>query len=91
MGRKESNQTKQTNIRYYALYVSVISYFADTVSNIKLYTDIFIRMQRVTHYVFLAFKMVLVYFQHTFRCLIDEAAYHTNLVLLITCLINNIL
>ena len=65
-------------IRYYALYVSVISYFKETVSEINLNTDIFMRMQRVTHYLFSAFKMVLVYFQHTFHCLINEAAYHTN-------------
>ena len=65
-------------IRYYALYVSVISYFKETVSKIKLYTDIFMRMQWVTHYLFLAFKMILVYFQHTFHCLINEATYHTN-------------
>ena len=58
-------------IRYYALNVSVISYFKDTVSKIKLYTDIFMRKQRVTHYLFLAFKMILVYFQHTFHCLIN--------------------
>ena len=63
--------------------MSVISYFKETVSEIKLYTDIFMRMQRVTHYLFLAFKMILVYFQHTFHVLINEAAYHTNLVLLI--------
>ena len=43
----------------------------------------------MTHYLFLAFKLILVYFQHTFRCLINEAVYHTNLVLLIICLINN--
>ena len=49
------------------------------------------RMQRVTHYLFLAFKLILVNFQHTFHCLFDEAAYHTNLVLLIICLINNTL
>ena len=49
------------------------------------------RMQRVAHYLVLAFKMILVYFQHTFHCLINEAAYHTNLVLLIICLIIKIL
>ena len=45
-------------IRYYALYVSVISYFKETVSKIKLYTDIFMPMQRVTRYLFLAFKTI---------------------------------
>ena len=49
------------------------------------------RMQRVTHYLFLAFKMILFDFQHAFHCIINEAAYHTNLVLLIICLINNTL
>ena len=56
-----------------------------------MYTDIFMHMQRVTHYLFLAFKMILVYFQHTFHCLFNEAANHTNIVLLISCLINNTL
>ena len=69
-------------ISYYALYVSVISYFKETVSKIKLYTDIFMRMQRATRYLFLAFKIILVYFQHTFHCLINEAAYHTCCVAL---------
>ena len=71
--------------------MSVISYFKETVSKMKVYTDIFMRMQRVTHYLFLAFKLIKVYFQHTFHCLINEAAYRTNLVLLIVCLINNTL
>ena len=39
-------------------------------------------MQRVTRYLFLAFKIILVYFQHTFHCLINEAAYHTCCVTL---------
>ena len=69
-------------ISYYALYVSVISYFKETVSKIKLYTDIFMRMQRAIRYLFLAFKIILVYFQHTFHCLINEAAYHTCCVAL---------
>ena len=78
-------------IRYYELYVCVVRYFKETVSKIKLFTDIFMRMQRVAHYLFLAFKLILVYFQHTFHYLINEAEYHTNLVLLIICLINNTL
>ena len=49
------------------------------------------RMQEVTHYLFLAFELILVYFRHTFHCLINEAAYYTNLVLLIIFLINNTL
>ena len=57
--------------RYYALNVYVIIYFKETVSKIKSNTDIFMRMQRVTHYLFLAFKMIIVYFQHTFHCLIN--------------------
>ena len=71
--------------------MSVISYLKETVSKIKFYTDIFMRMEGVTHYLFLAFKLSLVYFQHTFHCLINEAAYLTNLVLLTICLINNTL
>ena len=49
------------------------------------------RMQRVTDYLFSVFKLILVYFPHTFHCLINEAAYHTNLVLLTICFINNTL
>ena len=71
--------------------MSVISYFKETVSKVKLYTEIFMPVQSVKHYLFLAFKMILVYFQHTFYCLFNEAAYHTNLLLLIICLINNTL
>ena len=42
------------------------------------------RMQteRVTRNLFLAFKINLVYFQQTFHCLINEAAYHTCCVAL---------
>ena len=74
------------NIRYYELYVYVISYFKETVSKNQI-----VYAEGDTLLVFKVFKVVLVYFQRTFHCFIKEAAYHTNFVPLIICLINNTL
>ena len=49
----------------------------------------FKRVQMLAHYLFLAFKLILVYFQHYFNCSVNGTFNHTNLVHLIICLTNN--
>ena len=43
------------------------------------------RLQKMAHYLLLAFTLILVYCQHKVQCLINEIVNFTNLVVLINC------
>ena len=46
--------------------------FLKIISKIKLYTDIYMHMLMMTHYLFQLLRTILVYFQHTFHSIFNE-------------------